>query len=147
LHAGRLRGVGDVLRLLLLLLRGEVFPEIRHRVDAVRAGERFLQALDVVEIRLDDFGALGGKRLRFVAVRFARDGTQGEAARGIVQNRVGESATLRSGGADDGDDLLVSHGYFAPISLRTMAAPSASALSFILATMRASGFMPQSVLS
>src|SRR6185295_14883950 len=32
-------------------------------------------------------------------------------------------------------------------SLRTMAAPSASALSFILATMRASGFMPQSVLS
>ena len=38
--------------------------------------------------------------------------------------------------------------YFTPISsLRTIFAPSTSALSFIFATIRASGFMPQSELS
>jgi len=64
--AGSLGGRGDVLGLGNFLLPREVFPEIRHRVDAVCTGKRFLQALDVVQVALDHFGALAGHLLGFI---------------------------------------------------------------------------------
>ena len=75
LDARGLRRVGDVLRLSLLLLAGEVLPEIRHGVDAVRAGERLLQALDVVEVALTTSRAGGSERFRLVLARVARNGS------------------------------------------------------------------------
>ncbi len=65
-HAGSPRGFGDVAGLFLLLLAGEVLPEIRHRVDAVRALECLLEALDIVDVGLDDFRALAPEFLCLV---------------------------------------------------------------------------------
>ena len=99
LEPGRLRRFGDVLGLSLLLLAREVLPEVRDAVDAVRARERLLEALDVVEIGLDDFGALRGEGLGLVLARIARDGAAREAAGRIRQNRADEAAALRAGRA------------------------------------------------
>src|SRR5215467_16076857 len=147
LDACGLRRGRHILGLLLFAIDREVLPEIRDGKHAVRAGKRLLQALDVVGIALDDLAPLGGDRLRFVLVRVAGDGADGEATSRIVQDRLHKATALGAGRSDNSNDFLVSHGYFAPISLRTIAAPSVSAFSFIFATIRASGFMPQSVLS
>ena len=59
---------------------------------------------------------------------------------------IGLRAFTGPGRADEYEIQRIRPGtYFS--SFRTIAAPSASAFSFIFATMRASGFMPQSVLS
>ena len=104
-----LRGVGDVLRLLLLLLGGEVLPEVRHAVHAVGAGERLLQALDVVDVGLDHLGARGLERLRLVLARIARDCASRESAVRIGQNRTRETAALGAGRTHHRDDFLVCH--------------------------------------
>ena len=100
-------GVGDVLRLRLFLLAGEVLPEVGDAEHAVRAGERLLQALDVVQVGPDDFGASRGQCLRLVLARVARDRANGKAAVRVGEDRAGKSAALRPGCAADGDDFLV----------------------------------------
>jgi hypothetical protein len=112
LDAGGLRGVGDVLRLGLFLLAREVLPEVRDGVDAIRARKRLLEALDVVEVGFHDLRAGRSERLSLVLVRVARDGAASESARGVRQDRAAESAALRAGRAEYGDDFFVGHGEF-----------------------------------
>ena len=96
LDAGGLGRVGDVLRLGDFLLAGEVLPEVRDGEDAVRARERLLQALDVVEIgrrRLPRPSPAIALALSLDGV--ARDGAGGEAAVRVGENRRDEAAALR----------------------------------------------------
>ena len=94
LNSGGFGCVGHILGLSLFLFGGEVLPEVRDAIDAVSAGKRLFQALNVVEIRLNDFCALRGQRLRLVLVRIACDGASGKSSVRIVQNRLTKSATL-----------------------------------------------------
>jgi hypothetical protein len=96
LHAGGLGGLGDVLGLILFLLAGEVLPEVGHGVDAVGAGERLLQALDVVQVGFDHLGPGRLQRLRLVLARIARDGAAREAARFVREDRPAQATALRA---------------------------------------------------
>ena len=49
------------------------------------------------------------QRTRLVGIRLARDRTRCEASFGVGEDRAYEATALRSGGADDGDGLLVGH--------------------------------------
>jgi hypothetical protein len=109
LHAGGLGGLGDVLRLRLFLLGGEVLPEIGDAVHAMRAGERLLEAFDVVDVGLHYLCAGGCQRLGFVLARIARDRANGKAAVRIGQDRASQSAALRTCRTYYGNDLLVGH--------------------------------------
>src|SRR5882672_7047895 len=86
-----------------------MFPEVRHTIYAVSAGECLLQALDVVEIGLDHFSALGGEGLRFVFIWISSDRAAGKLAGLIVQNCATETPSLRTGRTHYCDDFLISH--------------------------------------
>jgi hypothetical protein len=116
LHAGGLGGLGDVPRLRLLLFGGEVLPEVGDAEHAVRAGERLLQALDVVEIRADHLSALRGQGHGVVLVRIARDRADGEAAARVGQDRTCEPAALHAGCAYDCNDLC----HVVPLSIEDL---------------------------
>jgi hypothetical protein len=71
--------------------------------------ERFLQALDVVEVGLDYFGACGFERCRLVLVDVACNRSRCEAAGGIRQNCAHEPAALRTRRAQYRNDFFVCH--------------------------------------
>jgi hypothetical protein len=89
-----LGGLGDVLGLLDFLLAREVLPEVGDRIDAIRARERLLQALDAVEIAADDFCASRRDGLGLVLAGVACDGARSESAVWIGEDRAHETATL-----------------------------------------------------
>ena len=78
----------------ILLLAREVLPEVGDRVDAMRARERLLQALDVVEVAADDFCASRRDGLGLVLAGVACDGARSEAAVWIGEDRAHKTATL-----------------------------------------------------
>src|SRR5204862_8170762 len=96
-------------RLRRLLLRGEVLPEIRHGEHAVRARERFLQTLNVVDVGGDDLRALRRERARFLLTRIARDRAAGEAAGSVGEDRAADGSALGAGGSENSDDFLFGH--------------------------------------
>jgi len=91
------------------LLAREVLPEIGHGIDAVSAGEGFLQTFYVVEIRADDFRALRGECFRFVLAGIACDRASGESAVRIVQNRPHQTTALRTSRSNYCNDFLICH--------------------------------------
>ena len=68
-----------------------------------------LEARLVVEVRLDDLGAVGGERLRGLLARVAGQRPDGEAAARVGEDRPRDPASLCAGGPDYGDRLRVSH--------------------------------------
>ncbi len=103
------RGVRQVARFLELSLRREVIPEESDAVGAVRAFERLLQSVGIVEVCLDDFHAEVGELAGLVGVGVAGQGAGGELAILVFQNCAYDSPALGTGGASDGDDLLLRH--------------------------------------
>jgi len=85
-NAFRACRVGDVPGLCFLLFGGEVLPEVRDRVHAVRAAKRRAQTLQVVQIGLHDFGTSLGEGVGAVLVRIARYRPAGELARGVAKD-------------------------------------------------------------
>src|SRR6478736_9515705 len=82
----------------LFFFCGEVLPEIRHAVRAVGACKRLFQAFEIVEIRLHDFSAAGGKRPRLVPRRIARDRPARKFAGAVVQDGVAKPTALSARG-------------------------------------------------
>jgi hypothetical protein len=81
-----------------------VIPEEGDAVRGVRAAKRLLQALDVVDVRGDDLGALPREFPGLVGLRVSRQGAGGEASARIGENRPDQSAPLgacRSGHRND----------------------------------------------
>jgi hypothetical protein len=75
----------------------------------VCARERFLQALDVVEVGFDYFGACGLERRCLVLVDVAGNGSRGETASGIRQNCAHEAAALRTRRAQYRNNFFICH--------------------------------------
>ncbi len=111
-HARGFRRVRHAARLRHLLLGREVRPEERDEVRAVRALERAREARLVVDVRGHDLRARLRERAGLLRIDVARDRARREATGGVREDRPHESASLRAGGADDGDDLPVCHGSF-----------------------------------
>ena len=90
----------------------EVRPEERDEVRAVRALERAGEARLVVDVRRHDLRTRLRECAGLLRIDVARDRACRKAACGVREDRPHESAALRAGGADDGDDLPVCHGSF-----------------------------------
>ena len=73
------------------------------------ASEGALEARRVVGIAGHDLRTGCGQSPRLVGVGLARDRTHGKPPFGIGEDGAREAPALRSGGADDGDGLLVGH--------------------------------------
>ena len=84
-------------------------PEERDAVGAVGAGERALQALDIVDVGRDDLGAERGEGAGLVGLDVAGEGAGREGTGFVAQDGAHQSAALGAGGADHGDDLLLGH--------------------------------------
>jgi hypothetical protein len=108
-QAGGLGRGGQVLGLRSFFLGREVLPEVRDAERSVASGEGGGEALDVVEVRTYDLRARVGQGARLGRVRVAGDGPDTETAFGIVEDRPGQSTSLGSGRAEDGDHFGIGH--------------------------------------
>jgi len=109
LQSSRLGRVGHVCRLLLLLLRREVLPEVRDTEGTIGPVKRPRETLYIVEVGLNHLGTTAGEFAGRGRVRVAREGATAEAAVGVVENGSGKTAALGTGSTDDGDDFMICH--------------------------------------
>lgn len=113
-HLLVLARVDDVLALLQLRVLVHRLPVVGHGEDAVRARDRLLDALHVVEVRLRQLRPARCECLRARLARVARDrpdlvfGCQ----RWVVEHRRQCAAALVACGSEDGQDLLGHDGYW-----------------------------------
>src|SRR5262245_32224030 len=86
-----------------------MLPEIRHTEDPVRAGKGAFQALEIVHVRRDNFGAMGRKSFSLLVVRVACNRAARELAGVVVENGAAQPAALRSCGSHHRDDFRSRH--------------------------------------
>jgi hypothetical protein len=115
---GRPRRLTHVLGLSLLLLTGEVLPEVGDTVGAVRTRERLREALHVVEVSLHDGCTLPSEGPCLVFARITGDGSARESAIRVGENGAGQTASLGACRADHRNDSSVSHGEFPLVHFR-----------------------------
>ena len=86
-----------LLGLVELLLRREVFPEECDAVGAVGAFESLLEALQVLDVGLNNLGTQLGQFLGLFRVDVSRERTCGETAARVTQDGTDQPASLRAG--------------------------------------------------
>ena len=100
-----LRGAGHRQRLIELFRGRVVRPEERHTKHRVRAVEGLSHAVEVVQIRLNDFRSRPGKILGLRRFEIPRDRADNEILRLIAKDRADEPASLRACRTHDRDDF------------------------------------------